>query len=101
MSKICVTELWLHWGETMTVSDKAISRLKSIPKDYTYTEARSLMRRLGYVEKNKGSTSGSRVMFYRESDGRKILLHKPHPQDIMPVYAVRELCAVLKESGDI
>ena len=85
----------------MRTEEKMIERLKSCPSDYTYTEARSLAKRFGYVEKNKGSTSGSRVLFFRERDKRKIMLHKPHPGDIMKQYAVRQLLANFKENGDI
>ena len=85
----------------MSKEEKMIDRLKSCPSDYTYTEAKALAKRFGYVEKNKGSTSGSRVLFYRENDNKKILLHKPHPGDIMKVYAVRQLLSQFMENGDI
>lgn len=81
--------------------DKRLSRLLSSPSDYTFTEATSLLKSLGYVLNHKGSSSGSRVMFYRESDNHKILLHKPHPGDIMKRYAIEQLIASLKERGDI
>jgi len=81
--------------------DKRLSRLLSSPSDYTFTEATSLLKSLGYDLKHKGSSSGSRVMFYRESDNHKILLHKPHPGDIMKRYAIEQLIASLRERGDI
>lgn len=58
--------------------EKAKERLKTIPKDYTYSEARTLLIHLEFKEFNKGKTSGSRVAFYREKDSVKIILHKPH-----------------------
>ena len=85
----------------MSRLEKALERLKSIPKDYTYSEAKSLLGQLGFTESHKGKTSGSRVMFYRASDGEKILLHKPHPRDIMSVASVHDLVDVLKEMGEI
>ena len=85
----------------MGKEEKMIQRLVSVPADYTYTEARTLAIRFGYMEQNKGSTSGSRVMFFRPMDGRKILLHKPHPGDIMKKYAVRQFLDRLIENGDI
>lgn len=85
----------------MSKEEKMKERLKACPSDYTYTEARALASRLGYVEKNKGNTSGSRVLFYREKDDKKIMLHKPHPGDIMKVYAVKQLLNEFKENGDI
>ncbi len=85
----------------MSKDEKMIIRLLACPKDYTYTEAVILAKRFGYLEQNKGSTSGSRVMLYRKKDGRKILLHKPHPENIMKQYAVRQFLERLRENGDI
>ena len=85
----------------MGKKEKMIQRILACPADYTFSEARALAAQFGYREMNKGTTSGSRVMFYRETDGRKILLHKPHPGDVMKRYAVRQLLDYLKESGDI
>lgn len=85
----------------MSTEEKMIERIKSCPSDYSYSEAKALLKRFGYAEKNKGSTSGSRVLFFRERDNKKILLHKPHPSDILKLYAVRQLLNSLKENGDI
>lgn len=79
--------------------NKAILRLKSVPADYTYTEAKRLMRHLGFEEYNKGKTSGSRVSFVKES--KKIMLHKPHPGDEMNRCAVRQLKEYLEGVGEI
>ena len=72
-----------------------------MPKDYTYSEARSLLFRLGYQESNKGKTSGSRVLFYREKDRSIIMLHKPHPTDVMSPGATKSLEETLERNGDI
>ena len=85
----------------MSSEEKMIVRIKSIPKDYTCSEARVLVGRFGYEERTKGKTSGSRVLFFREKDGRKIMLHKPHPGDILKHYAVKQLLEQLIENGDI
>ncbi|MCH5182923.1 MAG: type II toxin-antitoxin system HicA family toxin [Oscillospiraceae bacterium] len=85
----------------MSQHQKAIERLKSIPKDYTYSELRSLLTRIGFIEYNKGNTSGSRVRFYRDADKAIINLHKPHPGDIMKEYAVRDVVQALEGYGDL
>ena len=119
----------------MSKLDKAIQRLKSKPKDYTYSEAKQLLGQLGFQEfileyvrsfrrkvlrtlyiqrlicskqeyfffreYSKGKTSGSRVKFFRPNDNSIILLHKPHPGDIMPQAAARDLHDTLKNKGDI
>lgn len=81
--------------------DKAKKRLREEPRDYTYSEARYLLNQLGFAEYNKGKTSGSRVKFFRSSDNKMILLHKPHPGDEMSVGAIRELALYLSELGEL
>lgn len=85
----------------MGQKEKRIERLKTKPTDYTYDEARALLQSFGFEEYQKGSTSGSRVLFHREHDNMSILLHKPHPSNEMDVAAVKQLLRQLKESGDI
>ncbi len=85
----------------MSKLDKAKARIKSKPKDYTYTEAKALLSQLGFEEYSKGKTSGSRVKFYRREDQKVILLHKPHPGDVMKVGAVKELSDFLNELGEL
>ncbi len=85
----------------MSKMDKAKERLRSRPKDYTYSEAKFLLSQMGFEEYNKGKTSGSRVKFFRSSDQRIILLHKPHPGDVMSVGAIRDLADRLEEMGEL
>ena len=85
----------------MSSLEKAKSELLKCSKNYTYDEVRSLLKKLGYREGSKGKTSGSRVAFYRESDQRVIMLHKPHPENTMDTGAVKDLIKRLKEYGDI
>lgn len=77
------------------------ARLQKLPKDYTFEEAKSLLKSLGFIEMNKGKTSGSRVKFYRSKDGKMINLHKPHPEKEMKSYAVKQLYDFLNEIGDL
>ena len=85
----------------MSKLDKAKARILSKPKDYTYTEARYLLSKLGFEEFSKGKTSGSRMKFFRKSDDRAILLHKPHPEDEMDVGAVKDLVEFLEGVGEL
>ncbi len=85
----------------MSKSEKAKERIKSMPKDYTYTEAKALLAQMGFVEYNKGKTSGSRVKFYRASDKKIILLHKPHPEDTMKPGAIKDLVKYLSDLGEL
>ena len=47
----------------MSKIEKIIMRLKSKPKDFTYDEAIKVLNNFGFIEYNKGKTSGSRVLF--------------------------------------
>lgn len=85
----------------MTRLDKAKARLKARPRDYTYTETKYLLGQLGFIESNKGRTSGSRVKFYRPSDGESILMHKPHPLDIMNYKSICGLANFLERIGEL
>ncbi|MCM1057454.1 MAG: type II toxin-antitoxin system HicA family toxin [Firmicutes bacterium] len=85
----------------MSRFEKAKMRILNVPSDYTYTEAKYLLGKLGFEEYNKGKTSGSRVKFYRESDKRIIMLHKPHPEEIMDRGAVADLVKKLHEMREL
>lgn len=80
----------------MGQKEKLIERLRSKPKDFTFEEAETLLKYLGYVRSNKGRTSGSRVIFLSEQHP-SILLHKPHPQKELKAYQVRQLLEMLEE----
>ena len=82
----------------MGSKEKLIKRFKTIPKDFTWDELKSMLTSLGYSLGNKGRTSGSRVIY--ECDGRKpLLLHKPHPGNIMKEYILKEIFKTLQEEG--
>jgi len=80
----------------LTRNEKLYKRLMGIPTDFSYREAQTLLKSLGFSESHKGKASGSRVCFYREHDQRAILLHKPHPGSILRVGAVRQLAEFVK-----
>jgi hypothetical protein len=56
----------------MSRIDKLIIRLLSYPKDFTYSELKTMLLSFGYKEIQG---SGSRVCF--SSEAHKIKLHKP------------------------
>ena len=85
----------------MSKFEKAKERIRLKPKNYTYTEAKALLSQMGFIEHNKGKTSGSRVKFYRITDQKIILLHKPHPDDVMDPGAVKDLLEFLLDLGEL
>jgi hypothetical protein len=84
----------------MGTKEKLIERLRRKPKDFTFDEAVTVLGFFGYSLHNKGTTSGSRVLF--AAPGRTpIMLHKPHPQKVLKSYAVEHLLEKLILNGDI
>ena len=81
--------------------DKLIERLKRLPKDFTYGEAVTLLTALGFVEDNKGSTSGSRVQFRKSGIEQTLMMHKPHPQKELKPYVVKQLLDYLLNNKQI
>lgn len=74
---------------------------KPTPSDFRFSDMRKIMAYFGYLESNKGATSGSRVKFYNPKTKAILLLHKPHPGDQMVKSAVDSVVKFLKEHGHI
>jgi len=53
---------------------------------------------MGYIAVSAGKTGGSHVTF-TNSDGDYIRLHKPHPRNVLKMYQVNDVIAVLTERG--
>ena len=84
----------------MGTKEKLIDRLKSLPADFTFDEAARLLNLFGYKKENKGKTLGSRVMFIDEHN-RKILLHRPHPENTLKRYALEDIIDKLIRNKNI
>ena len=65
----------------MSKTDKLLTRILSYPKDFSYSELRTLLESFGYSEIQG---AGSRVCF--SNGNHKIKLHKPHPSSILKAY---------------
>jgi len=73
-------------------------KFKNLRKDITFSEAITLLEHYGYIQDNKGKTSGSRVRFTSNSHC-DILLHKPHPQKELKEYVVKDLHKIFEQEG--
>lgn len=82
-----------------TLLDKLCT--KPTPAGFRFSDLRKIMTYFGYLESNKGATSGSRVKFYHPETQAVLLLHKPHPGDEMTKAAVDSVVKFLKEHGHI
>ena len=80
----------------MSKFQKALARLKSRPKNFTWRELQTVMNNLDYEEIRGG---GSRRKFIHRKSKVSIHLHLPHPQPTMKMYAIDIILDHLKEEG--
>ena len=83
----------------MGTKEKLIERFVRLPKDFTFEETVTLLRYLGYVQHNKGATSGSRIRFKNEETQEYIDLHRPHPGSIMKAWMIKTIYLYLKSKN--
>ena len=76
-----------------------IDKLKRRSKNFVYSEAESLLISFGFTKSNKGKTSGSRVVFIKDSI--RIEIHKPQPQKELKPYQITDLLSELMKGGFI
>lgn len=84
----------------MSSKDKLLARFKSLPSDFTFDELERLLSSLGYAKSNKGKTSGSRII-YKDSGGHPIMIHRPHPGNIIKGYAMKQILEELTTKNKI
>ncbi|HDR51063.1 MAG TPA: type II toxin-antitoxin system HicA family toxin [Mariniphaga anaerophila] len=78
----------------MTKKEKLLSRFLSMPSDFHYDEMANVLNYFGFHEIKKGKTSGSRVKFIN-TDGKIIIMHKPHPSGILKKYQLKQVKEIL------
>ena len=83
----------------MGQKEKLIAKLLSNPKDFSFEELEKLLGYYSYTKKNKGQTSGSRVMFINEKSKTKLIIHKPHPRKELLEYQIKSIIEHLKQEG--
>ena len=84
----------------MGTKEKLRERFLKLPSDFTFDEMQRLLEGFGYERGEKGRTSGSRVIF-KNGNKRPIMLHKPHPGNIVKEYAMKQILEDLREAGFI
>ena len=84
----------------MGTKEKLRNRFLKMPSDFTFDEMQRLLEGYGYEKSNKGKTSGSRLIF-KNGIKRPIMLHKPHPGNVVKEYAMKQVFDDLKEAGFI
>jgi len=81
----------------MGKNQKLLTRLRSKPKDFKWSELTKLLGHLGY---RKLEGKGSRVKFYCESPRSVITIHKPHPGEILKEYQIKLIIEQIEEVAD-
>ena len=84
----------------MGTIEKLRERFLTMPSDFTFEEMQRLLEGYGYERSNKAKTSGSRLIF-KNADKRPIMLHKPHPGNVVKGYAMKQVLDNLCEAGFI
>lgn len=84
----------------MTRIDKLIAQLLSCPSTYRFADFLEVMASYGFEMDNKSKTSGSRIRFYRPSDGRMFVMHALHPSDELTAGTIRSIVRFLQDVGD-
>jgi hypothetical protein len=78
--------------------EKLIAKLKTRPRDFTFTELESLLAGFGCGLSNSGKTSGSAVRFVHP-EFQVIRLHKPHPGNELKRYVIDDVIEKLESEG--
>jgi len=81
----------------MGTKEKLIARLKSNPKDFTFTEMTTTLKLLGFSMSKTGKTGGSRVKL--KKGNLPIILHKPHPRKELLEYQIKQVLEVLEREN--
>jgi len=84
----------------MSRKEKLGRRLLNRPRDFTWDELTGLLKGFGYEALKPGKSGGSRGRFVHET-APPITLHKPHPGNIVKMYVIDDVVAVLKQEGFI
>ena len=84
----------------MSKTEKLVLRLLTIPRDFTWEELTKTLNHFGFIELKKGKTGGSRRKF-ADAEKNVVILHKPHPGNIVKEYVIKQVIDLLKEKGYI
>jgi len=82
----------------MGTYEKTLDRLKSRPKDFSWSELQKIMTHAGFQEL---PGDGSRRKFYNPKTCRFASFHKRHPDDTLLSYQVKDALEFLKQEGVI
>ena len=82
----------------MTQKDTLLQRFLRCPNDFTLEELETFLSTFGYTRNDKGKTSGSRIAYTGEGLP-PILLHRPHPGNVLKQYQLKQIRELLEKEG--
>lgn len=85
----------------MGTKEKLVKRFISQPKDFTFDELARLFRHLDFDIGVKGKTSGSRMEFINEEKSLSFGVHKPHPENTIKSYVMKQVLEFLIDNNFI
>lgn len=80
----------------MSKSQKLLERFLSKPADFTWDELRTLLAFFNFSEVTQ---KGGSYRSFMDPKGRKIMLHKPHPENTLKRYALKDVKEKLEDFG--
>ena len=83
----------------MSTHEKLRARFRKKPKDFTFKELKTLLAGLGYAEEQGGLSSGSRITFFNCQLNHVIKLHKPHPDNVLKQYQIKQIIEKLNSQN--
>lgn len=81
----------------MSKIEKLIAKLLNPGSTITFQELEYILRKLRYVEKKTGKTSGSRKAYIHNENKHIIRIHKPHPGNEIKKYIKNYIIEELKK----
>lgn len=85
----------------MSKFDKIVEKLLNLAGTFTFDELIYLLGKLGYTERRKGKTSGSRRTYVHGKTKHIIKIHKPHPSNELKRYVKEFIIEELKKENHI
>ena len=85
----------------MSTRDKLIKRFRTMPRDFAFDEMIRLFAAFGFEVDNKGGTSGSRLALVNRERGLSYNMHRPHPDNAIKMYVMRQILEFMVENGFI
>jgi hypothetical protein len=90
---------YIERGYDMGKKGKIKKKFLEQPNDFTYEELIVLLNSLGFIEKKTGHSTGSAVCFIQKDTGFAVRFHKPHPNNIIKSYLMKQIKQELEKEG--